>query len=227
MATIIRLDDELMIPTDVQSLADFRVWAASDKFPDRGRIDYLDRSIEVDMSPEDLHTYGKVKLAISTAIWTLTEREELGETYSDRTRYSCLEADVSVEPDVVFVSEESLESGRARLVPQASGDPDRYIEIEGSADLIVEVVSDRSVVKDTRRLPPRYYQAGVQEFWLVDVRGRELVFQIHHRGPDHFQPVAPDGEGYQLSSVLGRRYRLERRRNRKGRVTFRLLDQPI
>ncbi len=225
MATIIRLGDEVMIPTNVQSLPDFRVWASSDAFPDRGRIDYLGRSIEVDMSPEDLHTHGKVKLAISTVIWTLTEREELGETYSDRTRVSSPEADLSAEPDVVFVSEESLESGRSRLVPQASGKPDRYIEIEGAADLIVEVVSDRSVVKDTQYLPPRYFRAGVREFWLVDARGEELVFRIHQGGPTAFETVVADAEGYQLSSVLGRRYRLKRRRNRRGRVTFQLVEK--
>lgn len=227
MATIIRLEDELTIPTDVQSLADFRVWAASDVFPDRGRIDYLGRCIEVDMSPEDLHTHGKVKVEVIRVVAQTVTVQELGELFCDRARVSCAEADLSCEPDVVFVSEESLESGRARLVPQAGGEPDRYVEIEGSPDLVVEIVSDRSVAKDTRRLPPRYYQAGVREFWLVDARGKELVFCIHRRGPSAFEPVEADVDGFQLSAVLGRRYRLERSRNRHGRMTFQLTDQPV
>lgn len=178
------------------------------------------------MSPEDLHTHGKVKLAIATAIWSLTEREELGETYSDRTRISSPEADLSAEPDVVFVSEESLDRGAARLVPRAGGLPDRYIEIEGSPDLVVEIVSDTSVAKDTRDLPIRYYRAGVREYWLVDAREDELLFRIHYRGATAFEPVGIDPEGYQVSAVLSRRYLLHRRRNRKGRLTFRLLEKP-
>ena len=227
MATIIRIEDELVLPTNVQSLADFRSWAASIRFPDRGRIDYLGRCIEVDMSPEDLLTHGKVKVELVRVLAQRVTLEELGELFSDRTRFSCPEADLSCEPDVLFVSEESLESGRARLVPHASGQPGRYIEIEGAVDLVVEVVSDRSVAKDTRDLPPRYHRAGVQEYWLVDARGEELVYRIEQRGPTAFEPAALDADGYQLSTVLGRRYRLERRTNRKGRAMFRLLERPV
>ena len=75
---------------------------------------------------------------------------------------------------------------------------------------MVEVISDSSVTKDTRRLPPAYFDAGVLEFWLVDARGEELQFQIHQRGKKEFQPVGIDDEGYQKSEVFNRRYRLDR-----------------
>ncbi len=39
-------------------------------------------------------------------------------------------------------------------------DAGRYVELEGAPDLVVEIVSDSSVAKDTQRLPPRYAAAG-------------------------------------------------------------------
>jgi hypothetical protein len=51
MSTVL-LEHEIEIPT-IRNLAEFRQWALSDDFPDRGRIDYIAGRIEVDMSPED------------------------------------------------------------------------------------------------------------------------------------------------------------------------------
>jgi len=50
-----------------------------------------------------------------------------------------------------------------------------------------------------------------------------LVFQIHHRGQSGFQPAAADPEGFQESAVLGRRFRLQRRRDAHGMPAFDLL----
>ncbi len=119
-------------------------------------------------------------------------------------------AELSVEPDIVFVSNEALKTGRARKIPKANEAPGRYVEIEGAVDLVVEIISDSSVTKDRRRLPAAYFEAGVREFWLVDARGEELQFQIHQRGKEEFQPVGIDDEGYQKSEVFNRRYRLDR-----------------
>jgi len=182
MAITLVLEEQLEVPMDLRGLADFRRWATSDAFPERGRIDYIAGRIEVDMSPEDLHTHGILKTELIRVLAQQNKAAGLGELYSDRARISSPEADLSVEPDVVFISEASLDSGRIRLVPKAGGAPDRYIELEGPPDLVVEIVSDSSVGKDTRRLPNAYYQAGVPEFWLIDARVGELFFRIHQRG---------------------------------------------
>lgn len=211
---------------DLCCLADFRRWATSDAFPERGRIDYIGGRIEVDMSPEDLHTHGKLKTELIGVLWRRIKEGQLGELYTDRTRVSCPDADLSAEPDVVFVSESSLDSGRVRLVPKAGGGADRYVELEGPPDLIIEIVSDASVRKDTERLPSAYHRAGVAEFWLIDARGEDLVFRIHRRGTSGYEPAQADAEGYQHCPVLDRRYRLERSRNARGRVVFDLKEKP-
>ena len=220
-------EEQIEVPMDIRCLADFRRWAVSDGFPERGRIDYIAGRIDVDMSPEDLHTHGKLKTEVMLILGWRIREAELGEVYVDSARVSCPEADLSAEPDIVFVSESSLDSGRVRLVPKASGAADRYVELEGPADLIVEIVSDSSVRKDTERLPDAYYQAGVAEFWLIDARGDELVFRIHHRGPAQYESAAPDADGYQHSAVLDTGYRLDRSRNAKGRIVFKLREKGL
>lgn len=223
--TFVSQDDRVHVPLGDWCLGDFRRWAASDAFPERGRIDYIRGKMEVDMSPEDLHTHGKVKTELIGVLWQRIKREGLGEVYTDRARVSSVPADVSAEPDLVFVSEASLDSGRVRLVPKAGGQRDRYVELEGSPDLIVEIISDSSVEKDTEELPLSYYEAGVAEYWLVDARGEQLLFRIHGRGPSRFEPVPVDAEGFQHSAVLDRRYRLDRSRNDAGRVVFDLREK--
>jgi len=219
MATSVIFEEQIEIPY-FGSLAEFRVWATSEDFPEEGRIDYIAGCIEVDMSPEDLVCHGELKTEIVWMFKDMVKRGTRGHVYSDSTRISCPEADLSVEPDVVFISDESLDSGRVRLVPKATREPDRFIEVEGPPDLIVEIVSDSSQTKDTRRLPAAYYRAGVPEFWLIDARGEELFFQIHRPGPSAYEPAPRDPEAFQQSAVFGTWFRLTRRRNDRGRWTF-------
>ena len=220
MATTLVIEEQVEIPLNLHSLADFRRWAASDAFPERGRIDYLGGRIEVDMSPEDLFCHGTLKGEIHGLLHQIVKSKDLGYLFIDRARVSSPKADLSAEPDIVLVRYETLASGRVRLVAKASGKADRYVELEGAPDLIVEIVSDSSVGKDTKRLPKRYFQAGVPEFWLADARREPLVFRIHERGRSGYRAVRPDAEGFQFSAVLGCLFRLESRRDALGHRTY-------
>jgi Uma2 family endonuclease len=138
----------------------------------------------------------------------------------DSTRISSVDGDFSAEPDIVFISHGALEDGRVRLVPKAGRELGRYIEVEGGPDLIVEVISDSSVKKDTGRLPAGYFKAGVREFWLTDARREPLVFRIHHRGRSGFRPIRPDTKGFQRSTVFGCGFRLDGKRDAEGKWSF-------
>ncbi len=209
-------------PQATRDLAGFRAWAVSPDFPERGRIDFLGGDLEVDMSPEDLHTHGTVKSGIAAVLHGMVVDAGLGEVYIDRGRISNPRADLSVEPDVVVVFWETLDSGRLRYVPAASGEPDRYIEMEGAPDLVVEIVSNSSERKDLVRLPPLYAAAGIPEIWLVDVRKNAIRFEIRRLGPDGYETVTPDAKGWRSSPRLGRRFRLVRQEVRPGRWIYRL-----
>ena len=225
MASSVIFEDRVEIPC-FRSLAEFREWALSDGFPERGRIDYIGGRVEVDMSPENVFFHGSVKTEIVVAIGIILRSSGGGYLFSDRMRVSCPGADFSAEPNVVYVSDEALDSGRVRLVQSATGEPDSYVELEGAPDLVVEIVSDSSVAKDTQRLPISYWQAGVTEYWLIDVRGERMFFRVHSRSTSRYERVGVDGEGFQRSTVFDRRFRLDRQRNARGRWVFDLQSRP-
>lgn len=224
LATTVVFGERFEVPLSVRSLADFRRWALSAEFPETGRIDFIDGRIEVDMAPEDLFCHGTLKSEIAAVLHRQIKHGRLGHLFIDKSRISSPKADLSVEPDIVFLSYEAMRSGRVRLTPKAGGKPGRYVEVEGAPDLVVEIVSDTSVTKDTRRLPAAYFLAGVREFWLADARGKEPVFIIHRPGPNGFESVVRDTDGFQPSAVLGCRYRLDAARDADGNWEFDLRE---
>lgn len=157
-------DETVRIPPEALTFEGFRKWSHSPQFPERGRIDYLAGHVEADLSPEDLYTHGTLKVAISSGLHALVEGR-LGHVFSDSTRIASRFAGLSVEPDVVVVLWESVRSGRLRHVPAAGKKPNRYVELEGAPDVIVEVVSDGSLRKG-RYVP---VEAGA-EGWIRSPR---------------------------------------------------------
>lgn len=206
MATAIIFEDALTVRA-CEGLGEFRRWTRSSDFPDRGRIDWIAGRIEVDMSPENLFTHGTLKTELAAKIYGVIRDTDRGEVFVDRTRVVCPAADLSVEPDVLVVTHATIDAGRAAFVP-ASGQAGAFVEIEGGPDLVVEIVSDASVSKDTRRLPPAYHAAGVTELWIVDARTQPLMFQVLRRGPQEYDAVEPQADGWVESAVLKRQVRL-------------------
>jgi Uma2 family endonuclease len=220
-ATSVSLDgDRLRIPTSALDHQGLRSWATSDEFPDGVRVAFVDGEVMLDMSPEEIETHNKVKLRIAMTLSQVAEDENLGEVFTDGVLLSHAAAGLSAEPDVTFVSWSAFESGRVTLVEKA-GKPRRYIELLGSPDLVVEVVSDSSVRKDTDLLRAAYLAAGVGEYWIVDARGADIRFEILHNLGDQFRASAAAHEP-QESRVLGRRLRLSRTLNRGARFAYRL-----
>jgi Uma2 family endonuclease len=222
MATIV-IEESLEVPDGICTLTEFRRWTYSDHFPEAGRIDYIKGRIEIDMAPEAMYSHGRPKVELVVVIGQLVKRLSAGDIFTDRMRISSVTGDVSAEPDLVFVSNDAIDSGRVKLIPKAAGLEEDVIEIEGPPDLVVEVVSDSSVAKDTKRLPKAYFEAGVTEFWLIDARLPTLFFRVHRRGKTGFVPQRVDRQGYQRSGVLGRRFRLDRHRDSRGNWQYDLL----
>jgi Uma2 family endonuclease len=214
--------ERVRIPDDARELEPFRAWARSDRFPQRGRIDFLDGDVEIDMSPEDLYTHSAVKTAIAGRLYVLVEEADRGNVFIDRARVSSPAGSLSVEPDVVVVLWESLDAGRVRHIPAASKKEGRYIELEGAPDLVVEVLSDSSQRKDRDRLPPLYARAGVRELWQVDARRPEPGLSISILETSGYRRAVPDAEGWLGSPVLGASFRLQRLPRPHGTVRFRL-----
>jgi Uma2 family endonuclease len=210
------------IPSGISTLQRFRDWAQSESFPETGRIDWVAGRLEIDMSPEDLNTHGSPKSAMAGALIARIQEQDRGMVFIDRARISNSAAGLSAEPDVVVVLFATSRTGDARLIPRASKEEGRFVEIEGRVDLAVECVSDSSKAKDYDLLPGAYYRAGIPEYWIADVRGKEISFSVLTRGAQSYEPAASDASGFQRSGVLGASVRLVRRREEAGFVVFRL-----
>jgi Uma2 family endonuclease len=212
--------DGIRVPVTSLRHSGFRAWVKSSEFPEGARATFASGHVFVEMSPEATESHNKVKSAITADLVQLLRTERLGEGYGDGILLTHVGASLSTEPDFVFASWEAFESGRLRLIEKThrSGD---FIELQGTPDLIVEIVSDSSEKKDLVTLRDRYHAAGVAEYWIVDARGDAVLFQVLSR-TDEGYVAAADAVQPQRSRVLGRTFRIERRRNRAGRWDYRL-----
>jgi Uma2 family endonuclease len=181
---------QVTMPDTANTLEGFRSWAASDQFPDRGQVSFLHGEIMIDMSPEKVESHNQVKAEIDRVIGSLVKAMDIGKYYPDGLWLTNDKADLSTEPDGTFVSWETLERGDAHVVVTEEGEDG--IEMRGSPDWVLEIVSTSSVDKDTRILPISYHVANIGEYWVIDARGEELQFTIFHRHPDGFEPARPD-----------------------------------
>jgi Uma2 family endonuclease len=166
---------EVRIPGSVVDLESFRRWARSDALPEHGWFSYLAGEIWVDLSMEQLFSHNGVKTEFTVVVGGLVRLERRGYFFSDRVLLSNPNADLSTEPDGSFVFFETIQTGRVRLIEGAA---QGYVEIEGTPDMVLEIVSASSVHKDTERLRELYWQAGIAEYWLVDARGDAPQFDI-------------------------------------------------
>lgn len=207
-------EDQLEVPPGIRRLRDFRKWMLSESFPETGRIDFIGGRIEIEVSPEQFFSHGGPKEALARTLGPLNFQWKLGFLRIENTRVTSVAADLSAEPDLVFISKSRLETQEVKLSKAWTGD---YLEVEGGPDLVVEVISPSSVGKDTIRLPAAYFAAGVLEYWLIDARKDDaLRFQIYRRGKTAFRRVRADAEGFQKSTVFGRSFQLICERERLG-----------
>ena len=89
----------------------------------------------------------------------------------------------SREPDILFISE----NNRSKLTPK---------RFQGGPDLIIEIVSNSSVVEDRVRKLTQYEKAGVREYWIIDPRQHQQqadFFLLGENGEYASAPVNDDG----------------------------------
>jgi Uma2 family endonuclease len=213
------------VPASAFSHAGFRAWAVSDDFPERGQISYLDGELFIDMSPEELFAHGQPKLEVTSVIYGLLKKLRTGQLFPDRTLLTNEEAGLSTEPDACYATWDTLRLGRLRLIPLVD-DEERCKELQGTPDWVLEIVSDSSVHKDTRRLRQLYFRAGIPEYWLIDVRSEEIVFQILLPGASSYEE-AEAKRGWQVSRTFRRQFRLLRKKDQLDHWQYTLQMKPI
>jgi len=217
--SVIIAEAGITVPGTVVDLESFSEWVDSPEFPERGRISYIHGNVVVDTSMEQPYTHSVVKLWIAMALATIARDENLGTVFADRMRLRNDEADVSNEPDAMFVSFASSQSGRVRLV---EGTVSQFREFEGSPEMVLEVISDSSEEKDCVDLKESYYRAGIDEYWLVDAREEQPVLNILRQGPRGYVNTRHLAGGWVRSQVFDRAFRLVRKLGPDGNPQFTL-----
>lgn len=209
------LGQSVRIPGWVKDLDSFRRWSRSADFPEHGQFSHLAGELWVDLSMERA-VHNDIKGIIAEVVGTLVRQNRLGRCYHDRMRLVHVGAEISTEPDGMFLSHEALRSGRALLE-----EGDDTLEILGTPDMVLEVISPTSVEKDTIVLRERYWEAGVTEYWLVDSREKTRSFDILRHGKKGYAVARKQG-GWVNSTVFGKAFRLTEEVDQHGLTEFHL-----
>ncbi len=208
------LSDEfvLHIPRDAYTLKGFRRWVLSDEFPEKQPVLFLNGEIYLYLPKEEVFTHAAVKTPVAVELGGLFDELDLGDFYINGVLVTNVQANLSGNPDMVGILWKSLESGKVRYVTNVK---DRTVEIEGSPDWLLEIVSDSSVKKDLLDLRAAYHKARVREYWIIDARGEEIEFQILHWRKAGYVP-APTEQGWHISRIFGGLFKITRKRHRRG-----------
>jgi Uma2 family endonuclease len=211
--TSLWVDDQgVRIPAWVTDLKSFREWVHSGEFPEKGRICYLNGEVWVDLSMEQFFTHNQVKNEFAFVLTGLIKAGRHGRYGPDGMLITNVEADISSEPDGSFVSRDALDSGRVRFI---EGKREGILELEGTPDMVLEILSASSEEKDTVILRRQYWEAGIPEYWLVDVRREPQTFDILRRTARGYTPARKQ-DGWVRSNVFGKSFRLTCNTDERG-----------
>ena len=177
MVRIVAESGEITVPDWVMDIESFRKWVDSPEFPEKGRIWWLRGEVWADMSREQIFTHNAVKTEFTATLHSLSRREKLGRVFADGILLSNFAADISGNPDATFLSYDTLRSDRIRLI-EGEQKTRGLVEIQGAADMVLEVLSKSSEHKDFVVLRKAYWEAGIREYWLVDARKDPMTFEI-------------------------------------------------
>jgi len=202
--TVIDDAGQVSVPSWVVDLDSFCRWVESDDVPEKLRVWYLKGEVWIDMSREQVNTHVLLKTRFYIVLGALVDAGRLGRLYADGLFLRNNAADVAGKPDATFASTATLLAKRLRPVPGKQGG---IVELEGSPDMVLEVVSAGSVRKDTVTLKQAYWEVGAREYWLVDARQEPLTFDVFRRTAKGYSATRRQ-DGWLKSAVFGKSFRL-------------------
>ena len=203
--TVVGEREQLTVPAWVVDLASFRRWLESDDVPEKARVWYLKGEVWIDMSRQQLFSHLAIKTEYNIGARTLVKAGRMGMYMPDGMFLTNVAADIGGNPDATFISDATLESNQVRLVEGKKGG--FVVGVEGSPDMVLEVISDSSVRKDNVVLRQAYWEAAVREYWLVDARRDPLTFDILRRTAKGYIATRKQ-DGWLKSAVFGKSFRL-------------------
>jgi Uma2 family endonuclease len=141
--------------------------------PDDGRrYEILDGDLYMSPSPDIAHQ--RIARRMVRILLEHVERFAIGEVFLPPCDVVLNEHDI-VEPDLIFVS-----TANASIVGEKN--------IQGAPDLLVEIVSPSSSIRDRREKRNLYARCGVEWYWIIDPKARTVLELRHVDGA--YAPVA-------------------------------------
>ena len=136
------------------------------RLPDDGnRYEVIDGELFVTPAPSSIHQRVSARLGTELRVFA-TNQHRLGEVLYAPLDVILGEADY-VQPDIIFLRKE-----RGTLLTKRG--------IEGPPDLVVEILSPTTAIRDRTIKRERYARHGVPEYWIVDTVARRVeVYHLH------------------------------------------------
>ncbi len=128
---------------------------------------------ELIMSPSPSPQHQRISRLVFNKLFQAAEKESAGEVfYAPVDLY--IDSKNVFQPDIIFISNKN-----SHIITDRG--------IEGTPDLVVEIISPSNVFSDRNRKKSTYQQIGVQEYWIIDPANKTL--EIYHRDqPDKDTP---------------------------------------
>ncbi len=208
-------DAEIRIPRGITDNASFLRWATSKDAPEKGKYAYLGDHLWIDASMETLfHNTIKYEKAFILGPWV--KQMGLGDYFTDGMLMSRPDLEFSSQPDGMFVSKLNWKTGRVKLRQN-----DNSLVLLGSPDMVLEVISKSSTLKDQKTKKHFYRLAGIKEYWLVDSRLASPTLLIYRHTLKGYVQVKPV-KGWVKSVVFGTSFRLIIKQETSDRRSVRL-----
>lgn len=181
-------DTEIRVPAWVQDHASFLRWATSAEAPEKGKYAYLGDHLWIEGSMET-YFHNHIKTVIARHLGAWAEQQELGDYSDDGMLMSRPDLNFSSQPDGMFVLQSSWEDGSVDLQQN-----DNSFVLIGTPDMVLEVISKSSTIKDQKTKKNLYHKSGVQEYWMVDSRlPHPQLIIFRHTSKKYVQVKSHDG----------------------------------
>jgi Uma2 family endonuclease len=162
---------------------EFLAWADEDT-----RAEWVDGEV-IEFMPQG-RRHIRLIYVLLQLIGAFASLRRLGEVYGEPFEFWTRTEHALRRPDITFLRTEHLD----RFTTEG---------VVGSVDLVVEVVSDDSVVRDTKDKWSEYAAAGVPEYWIAEGRdGKSGIVFYELLADGSYAEILPDADGRLRSKVL-------------------------
>ena len=176
----------VVVPTGVERLRmsyeEYKHWEH-----EGGLTEWIDGEVYIYMPPKDSHQ--KIVVFLDRFIGLFVQLFQLGKVRVAPFSMRVIAGGNAREPDLFYLATEHLgQLGET--------------ELNGPADLAIEIISDDSVIRDRDDKFYEYQAGGVREYWIIDPRPKRKradFFVLDDHGV--YQPV-PIADGMYHSIVL-------------------------